>query len=444
MSLQTSLRDSWDQKLVASGNENIQSYSNFSKTYLGMLTPWLNPPEREVQARASVKPGTSIINMTAGKPDQAVLPFDDLMAAARTAWERSRPAPLEYGNCALLKSEIAKYLTKTRGHRVEADEIFITAGNTGGLKHVMQTYLGPGDIAIVESPLWTFTANLMKQTGAHVISIGMDNEGILVDEVQKQILAAEQDGNRIKMIYVQPVNHNPTGTSMSRSRAEQLLRLAASSSIIIVSDEPYEMYCYEDQPFFLSSLSGGFGVLTVHTFSKTLGTGLRLGYVHASSEWIAPLLWHQRVLANFGWQGSIFLEYAVGELMASGKYEQIVARAKSVYARKIKVFCDALSAYVGRHLACQPRRNGGFFVWMELESLPVDEMSIEMISRGVEARAGWIMHGPGYVGTSSKGPSKACFAFAFVGPSEEDLVEAARRIGAACDAVEARRLKANL
>lgn len=130
--------------------------------------------------------------------------------------------------------------------------------------------------------------------------------------------------------------------------------------------------------------------------------------------------------------------------MASGKYEQIVARAKAVYARKIKVFCDALSAYVERHLACQPRRNGGFFVWMELESLPVDEMSIEMISRGVEARAGWIMHGPGYVGTSSKGPSKACFSFAFVGPSEEDLVEAARRIGAACDAVEARRLKANL
>merc|ERR1719261_2311094 len=102
------------------------------------------------------------------------------------------------------------------------------------------------------------------------------------------------------MIYVQPVNHNPTGRTISRPRAERLLRLAASHSIVIVSDEPYEMYCYDSQPCFLSSLSGGFGVLTVHTFSKTLGTGLRLGYVHSRPEWLVPL----QVLS--GIEGSVF------------------------------------------------------------------------------------------------------------------------------------------
>jgi len=140
----------------------------------------------------------------------------------------------------------------------------------------MQAYLGPGDIAIVESPLWTITANFMKQTGAEVWSVGLDAEGCSLDELEQKIHAAERDGKRIKMLYVQPIHHNPTGVTMTRARAERLLRLAASKSIIIVSDEPYEMYYYGSQPCYLSSMSGGYGVFSVHTFSKTLGTGLRI------------------------------------------------------------------------------------------------------------------------------------------------------------------------
>lgn len=436
-SLQIALKEAWGQRSSSDlSNNNFQSYIKFQESYKGMMAG-MSPSAAEVEARESaVKQGVPVITMTAGKPDASLLPYNDLLEFLKVAWERSRPAPLEYGSSQVLRDEIAKYLTRTRGHPVRGDEIFISSGNSSGLKTVFRGYLDPGDIAIVESPLWTITANYIHQQGATAVPVGMDAEGISVVEVEQQILAAKRAGKRMKLIYVQPVNHNPTGTTISQPRAEALLRLAAAHAVAIVSDEPYEMYCYDEQPCFLSSLSGGWGVLTVHTFSKTLGTGLRLGYVHSNPEWLVPLQ------ALWGMDDSILLEYAVGELMASGRYEQIIASAKAVYTEKMRVFCEALVAHAGHHLAVRPRAQGGFFVWIELASLPAEAVHLQMLARGLEARVGKNMHAPNHQETSSRGAPKFChIGFSFIGPSLDELVEAAKRVAAACDAVQAQGLE---
>lgn len=438
-SLEGALKQSWDAKLVASPNQRVQNYINFRKEYLGMMQPMMFPTDQEKQAMSKRKPDTTVIPMTAGMPDANLLPYEELMEFARKTWEHSRPAPLQYGASDLLKREIAKYLTRTRGKTVQPNEIYISSGNGNGLAQCFQAYLGPGDTAVVESPLWTITVNLVKQTGADVLSVGQDADGIDVDELEQKIHAAERDGKRIKLLYVQPVHHNPTGTTITKTRAERLLRLAASHSIIIVSDEPYEMYYYGAQPCYLSEMSGGFGVLTVHTFSKTLGTGLRIGFVQSQPEWLLPL--QSVTMIN----SSVFWEYAVGELLASGKYDQIIARARGVYTEKMKVFCDALQLHVGRYLAKPPAQNGGFFVWLEFASLSAKEVFLKMKELGVDTRVGYNMYGPGHIETSHDGVAKDChIGFSFVGPSKENLAEAARRCGLACEAVEASQGRARL
>lgn len=437
-SLSVSLKQAWgDQSIPALASKNVKDYLQFSSTYKGMLIGFGGGTEREKEARAAVPQGMSTIPLTAGMPDKNLLPFDDLMEFAKKAWENSNPAPLQYGTSELLRKEIAQYLTKTRGREVMPNEIYLSSGNTGGLKSVFRGYLGPGDIALVESPLWTFTVDLMTQVGADVVPVGMDREGILVDEVEQQILAAEREGKRIKMIYLQPLFHNPTGATLTLERAERLLHLTAKHRIIIVCDEPYEAFCYGAKPCYLSALSGGYGVLTVHTFSKSLGTGLRLGYIHSSPEFILPLTMGFPVPTM---DDSVFWEFAVGELMASGRFEQIIARAKSSYISKAKAICDALKTHVGHHLVVPPSVSGGFFVWLELARLPAAEVNLQMLSRGVEARVGGNMYGPKHPELASSGSPSGChIGLSFVGPSEEDLVEAAKRIGAACDAVEAQR-----
>jgi 2-aminoadipate transaminase len=295
----------------------------------------------------------------------------------------------------------------------------------------MQSFVSPGDVVLVESPLWTIQVNFVAQFGATAVSVAADCDGISLSDIEREIAVAKRAGKRIKAIYVQPIHHNPTGVTITRDRAERLLRLAAENGIIIISDEPYEAYWFQEQPCYLSALSGGVGVFTVHTFSKTLGTGLRLGYVHSAEEWLAPI----RQL--MGSQASVFLEYGVGALMASGRFDQIVAGAKNVYARKMKIFCDAIEAHAGRHLALKPAQNGGFFIWLELERLPAVEVNLQLLARGVEARVGKNMHGPKHQELRTNGEAAAChIGFAYIGPSEAQLVEAAQRFGAACDALE--------
>merc|ERR1719199_1207225 len=108
----------------------------------------------------------------------------------------------------------------------------------------------------------------MKRQGADVVSVGMEKDGINLDELEQHILAAEKAKKKVKMIYLQPLNHNPTGRTISHAKAERLLRLAAQKGILIVCDEAYEPFWYGEKPPYFSALSGGHGVLTVHTFSK--------------------------------------------------------------------------------------------------------------------------------------------------------------------------------
>lgn len=154
---------------------------------------------------------------------------------------------------------------------------------------------------------------------------------------------------------------------------------------MIVSDEAYEVYNFLPggrKPPYLSALSGGNGVISVHTFSKTLGTGLRLGYLHGSPHMLAPLA--ELRLTN----ASVFWEYTVGELMASGTFDTIVGRARTAYSQKLDTLVSALHEHAGDY--CDFRKpDGGFFVWLGLKGgLCAKDVQEGMIKKGVMAGLG--------------------------------------------------------
>jgi 2-aminoadipate transaminase len=403
------------------GSSNVRGLVAFRETYQGMGAA---NGDREQAANQQVPPGTEIISMGGGMPEHALLPFDELLRYAKVAAEKNGAAPLEYGQSSLLRAEIAKYLTRSRGAPVAPDELFVTTGNQGGISNVCTALLGPGDVALIESPLWTSTVTIVKGTGADVVAVARDREGPVLAEVEEAAAAARVRGQAVKVLYLQGLFHNPEGTCLSPARAEALLRLAARLGAVIVSDEAYEAYNFMPggaRPPFLSALSGGHGVITVHTFSKTLGTGLRLGYLHASPALLAPL--NALRLTN----ASVFWEYAVGELMADGAFDRIVERARASYSAKLDVFGAAIAAQAGAHMEYE-RPDGGFFVWLRLKPhLSSREVHLAMIGQGVMGGLGETYFGPG------KHDQDNHLRLAFIGRTADELREAARRIGAACE-----------
>ena len=411
------------------GAPNVTGLHEFRQQYQGMGR---RNGEREAEARARVPAGTKIISMGGGMPEHALLPMEEISKYIKLAWEKDSPSPLEYGSSSLLKKGICQYLERTRGVPVTPEELVISTGNQGGIKLVCDAYLGPDDVAIVESPLWTSTITIVKATGADVACVGMDGEGIDLSEVEQQIHLAAGAGKHVRMIYLQPLFHNPTGITISHARAEALLALAAKHKIVVVCDEAYEAYLYGGKPAYLSALSGGYGVLTIHTFSKTLGTGLRLGYVHSAPEMLAPM----RVTSLT--QASVMIEYGIGELMAAGAFDTIVERARTAYGRKLDVFVDALEAHAGEYITVS-KSQGGFFVWMQLKQLPAEEVQLRMMGKGVLAGVGENFFGPDKHDGTTHGGAKhgGHIRLAFIGASEAELLEAAQRIGVACEEVAA-------
>jgi|EP01046_Picozoa_sp_COSAG06_P036817 DNA-binding transcriptional MocR family regulator len=238
--------------------------------------------QREAEAMKQMAPGTEVIKMGGGMPDHEFLGdnMPQLLSAAQNAWEaqnaQDKFSMLEYdfgSGVEAIKTEVADYLSRTRQQSATPDEVFITTGNMGGIQLACQAYLGPDTICVVESPLFSVSGRIAASTGAKIEPVGMDEEGIDVDALEATILAAEARGERVAMVYCQPLFHNPVGVSISLERATALLTVCAKHSVVVLSDEAYEAYVFEGPPpVYLSALSGGRGVISVHSFSKTVGT----------------------------------------------------------------------------------------------------------------------------------------------------------------------------
>jgi 2-aminoadipate transaminase len=239
--------------------------------------------ERERAALKQMKPGLEVIKMGGGMPDHGFLDdtMPQLLSATQDAWDKSLEqddySMLEYdfsSGVEKMKTQVANYLSRTRNQNTSPEEIFVTTGNMGGIQLACQAYLGPDTICVVESPLFSVSGRIAASTGAKIEPVGMDDDGIDVDALQAVILAAESRGERVAMVYCQPLFHNPVGVCISLERATALLKLCAAHSVVVLSDEAYEAYSFDtdDQPVYLSALSGGRGVISVHSFSKTIGT----------------------------------------------------------------------------------------------------------------------------------------------------------------------------
>src|SRR5690606_39337108 len=115
---------------------------------------------------------------------------------------------------------------------------------------------------------------------AEVHSVGMDHEGMFTDELESLIQRLAAQGKRVKLIYTISNFHNPMGAAMALHRREHLLRIAARYGALVLDDDAYgDIYFGEVAPTALSALSGGHGVITAGTFSKSIATG-QIGRAH--------------------------------------------------------------------------------------------------------------------------------------------------------------------
>ncbi|MGH7105229.1 MAG: PLP-dependent aminotransferase family protein, partial [Acetobacteraceae bacterium] len=130
------------------------------------------------------RPANSV-DFRAGFADPSPLPIKVWRRACREAG-RHLPGG-DYGDPrgdAALRAQIARYLGRTRSMRADQNQVMITAGSGHAIERIAETCLRRQDNAAVEEPGYPRAAGIFKRSGARVIPIPVDEEGIDTDSLQ--------------------------------------------------------------------------------------------------------------------------------------------------------------------------------------------------------------------------------------------------------------------
>ena len=249
--------------------------------------------------------GTAPINLSIGQPDFDVP--EEVRQAAVEAIGSSRNGYALTQGIPVLREKLQARIDEQYGHNDR--QVFVTSGTSGGLMLAMLVLLDPGDEVILFDPYFVMYDALAGIAGGKPVYIDTYPDfHIDLDRVADAITP------RTKIIVCNSPA-NPTGTVAGREEVRGLAELAAERNVLLLSDEIYREFCY-DEPF-CSPAEFNPQTLVVDGFSKSHGMpGWRLGFAHGPAAVIREMTKLQQysfVCAPhpFQWAGAVAMDVDV-------------------------------------------------------------------------------------------------------------------------------------
>jgi DNA-binding transcriptional MocR family regulator len=198
-------------------------------------------------------------------------------------------------------------------------------------------------------------------------SSGLDVRGVPIDErgLDLDALARLLDaGLRPAFVYVIPTFQNPTGACLEDQRARSLVEMAERYDFLILADEPYTALRQTDaRPGSLMRHDEGRSrVLSLGSFSKLLGPGLRLGWAHAEPSLIEKLSMHGALRSGGCFNPVVgnIVQHTIDSVFLTKHVEQL----RQTYAARTQALTAALRERLPDARFTPP--SGGYFCWVDL------------------------------------------------------------------------------
>lgn len=361
--------------------------------------------------------GGDVIPLSVGFPSRRLYPEADITAATEAVLARGAGHILDYAEIAgetELRTELAALL-RQRGAGDGPDELVVTNGARQGLTLVARALLRPGDAVACEAPSFWGLLDSIRAAGARPLAVPVDEKGLDVDALETLLARHE-----VKAIALQPRSHNPTGVDLVPERRERLLDLARRHGLFIIEDGIYGEHNLEGEPLSPLRADDPAHVVYIDSLSKTLGGGLRVGWVAASG----PI--RDRVIAEKqrdDIHSPTVTQLVAAEFLRSGAYERLLDRSRTFYRERRDVLVGALEDELGS-LAVLSKPTGGGHVWATLDPLLDEaELTAEAVRCGVSFVPGGAM--------MPDRPLRTMMRLSFCWLDPDDLVEGARRLGRA-------------
>jgi 2-aminoadipate transaminase len=359
----------------------------------------------DVMSRSG-QPG--LISLAVGWPSPRLYPTDELAQITAEVFAEEGGEALSYLPAEGLYAFREQLAARGRrlGFAEEPEEIIVTSGAKQGISLTARATLSPGDVAVIESPTFAGMLDSLRQTGARVIGLPVDEDGFDVERLERLLARHE-----VKLVALQSACQNPTGRDISEERRARLAELAIERNFFVLEDRVYADGTFEGTPVRPLRELAPAHVIYVNSLSKVVGGGLRAGWVAARGpvrERIATL----KLESDF--HTATLIQHIGARWLATGAYDRYVEQTLPFYRERR----DALLAALERHMAgeyhADPPR-GGHHVWVTL-TRPLDERALytEAARHGVSFTPG------GAITAERRSQTSIRLSFSLLEPPELD------------------------
>lgn len=268
----------------------------------------------------------------------------------------------------LLVEHLLRRILPRRGIAAREDEVLLTLGAQNALWLAAQCLLGIGRWAVMENPGYPGLRNILHASGAAVLSVDVDAEGLVPDAIPKGA----------DVVFTTASHQCPTNATMPVDRRRALLDAAGREGFLIVEDDyEFEMSFLKPVSPALKSLDAEGRVVYVGSFSKSVFPGMRLGYLVGPPAFIREAR-ALRLMSLRHPPGHI--QRTMAYFLSLGHYDTLIHRMRSAFRRRRQAMEEAIAA-TGLSVAGQGGFGGSSF-WMRAP-IDTEDLARHLRSEGV-------------------------------------------------------------
>ena len=232
------------------------------------------------------------------------------------------------------KEVMASWL-QAKGVQVDADKMLLSSGGQHALQMVLDAFTSAGETVLAEEQTYPGLISLARQKKLSIKGVKMDAEGIVPDALD---VACRQF--QARFIYLTPTLQNPTASTMSVQRREEILEVCRAHDLYVIEDDVNGLLLDNPPPPMVNLDVER--VFYIGSFSKCVAPGLRVGYVQPPQKFYHAL---SLTLQNHSWMISPLLTAVTSELLTNSKTRKMQNEIKSEMQKRIELAVSYLQEF---------------------------------------------------------------------------------------------------
>ena len=299
---------------------------NYNEIFSEDVGSFFRSPVREIFKKVDLN---SIYSFAGGYPSAETFPLEEIRKTMSEVIDKYAGKAFQYGATQGVP-ELREAVAKRYG--VTVDRVQITSSSQQGIDVCTRVLVNPGDVILTSNPSYLGAIQSFCSYRADIRGIAHDDDlDTFRRSYESAIEAAENEGKKIKFLYMIPDFQNPSGESLTLEERKMLVSLAQKHGFLIVEDSPYRELRYEGEHIPTMYSLAPDHVIHLGSFSKIFAPGFRLGWAIAHPDLLDKIYVCKQSLDLCP---PIFDQYVAAEFLSSGRLDANLEKSIELYKGK--------------------------------------------------------------------------------------------------------------